>query len=542
MDIDFSGGMPRFTAVCGPRMEKPPTVDAVIERLVAVRADVASAEKNGIFVPLPTGPAERSRDWSRVKTIRNRLYLMGYLKADTGRGNMDGGLREAIRAFQAEAGLRIDGWVGAKESWPALQELVGFETPLRLDRWYRKEAPLPALRRAVALRLSVFGLLPWSPDSTLTDIREGLAVFGNVWRTLFGSAPEKEPVSVPQGERMWIDRLFDMDGISRRLSILPAPPDREAMKRCHGFIVNAAKIELWLMGYPVRPGGYDLDTRKASLPLDNEGLQPGEAWLKSRSVTHYFAVKRNLRFYKALHRFWRDNGDGDDTADEKSVRFLQCFRDFFILVDQGLREDARLDAGQRQRQLEAFVLKRKAQLPEVWRKVRAFGARVWDGVRRVWGWLRRMVAGGVKKVLEMGTNMARLIYDFALGSFEVAANVMRSLGAAIRWAATPRLPGSDPAHVVFQRDMDGDIRVVVHHDARRDRVREGCRRLEQFAQMFAFGCRVAGTLVSLLVEAFRSGWSAYFGLVLALIRMRRMADRLRGLVQAYREVFAGVAR
>jgi len=110
----------------------------------------------------------------------------------------------------------------------------------------------------------------------------------------------------------------------------------------------------------------------------------------------------------------------DDTADELSVFFLQNFPVFFKIIDQGLQTDKELSLAHRQEDLEAFIEDRKDQLPAVWQTVRTIGARIWDGVRRVWGWFKRMLTVFKKKILKIGTNLSRLIYDFALESFTVA--------------------------------------------------------------------------------------------------------------------------
>ena len=109
MEIDFEKGMTRFAAVYQSQRGKPPEGDFAIARIAAVTFDVAEAEKKGLFVPVPTSEPQESKDWSRIKTIRNRLHILGYLEKDSGRGNLDEALKAATRAFQSEAGLAVDG-------------------------------------------------------------------------------------------------------------------------------------------------------------------------------------------------------------------------------------------------------------------------------------------------------------------------------------------------------------------------------------------------------------------------------------------------
>jgi len=74
---------------------------------------------------------------SRNCTISTRLYLLGYMKRDNHSPEIDSKLRDAIHRFQSDAGLMKDSWVG-RQTWTALQELVGFEYPSNLSQWFKK--------------------------------------------------------------------------------------------------------------------------------------------------------------------------------------------------------------------------------------------------------------------------------------------------------------------------------------------------------------------------------------------------------------------
>jgi len=532
MKIDFDRGMAHFSGVFAKQVHEPPACNLAIERLAAIKVDVDTAEGDGIFVPLPVSEPEGSKDHSRFKTIRNRLFILGYLEKDTGRGNIDATLKKAIRAFQKEAGLEEDGWVGEEETWPALQELVSFETPINLLQWFNAAAPKPALRRAVALRLFVLGLREKRPTSFDEDIESGLLYFGRIWQILNLG----ETQSPPGLNLEWLELLFDMDGLTRRLSEARTQLTQKELMEVHSLVINAAKIELWLMGYPVRPSGYDLEKREISYTGPDD-LTALDVWTKSKTVTQYYAVKRRIKFHKALHRFWIDHGRDDKTADQSSVNFLQNFPQFFQIVDEGLRTDKDLSTAHRQEDLEAFIKDRREQIPLVWETLKKIGARIWDGVRRVWGWFKRMITTFKNKVLEIGTNLSRIIYDFALGSFTVVANVFKSFGTAIEFIIKPIMPGSNAEHVVFFRDLDFDPKVVIQSSADRRNIANCCETLLQKTRLFTFGCHVIGTFVSILSDTFKAGWTAYFGLVFALIKFRRVKYKFKSLADEYRRLF-----
>ncbi len=533
MNDDFEKEMARFAAAVEPDEAGPVPADRVIAMVGAAEADASKAEERGFFVPLPQSEPSVSKDTSRIKTIRNRLFILGYLAEDTGRGNLDPVLSEAVRAFQEEAGLETDGWVGEEETWPALQELVSFETPIDLAKWFSDGKPCPALRRAVALRLFVFGLLKKRPDSADVAVEEGLKAFAGIWGLLFADAPQTVPGFSPE----WVNLLFDMDGITRRLSQISAELGKEQMNRCHPFILNAAKVELWLMGYTVRPGGYDLVEKKIPDSDKNGELTGTDVWMRSATLSQYNKIKKNLLFYKALHAFWLDQGEDDAGADQKSVEFLAFFQDFFKVAADAIQSADAMDTAARQVNLETFILDRKDQIPAIWETVKRLGARIWDGVKRIWGWFVRMLKRVKERALKIGTNLSRLIYDFALNSFTVVSRVFDSLATMVRWVAEPKLPGSDDANILFYRDNDSDMYAVTAGNADPDRVLSACTQLAAATGKFSFGCLVVGTFVFLLRKAISSAWKGYFGLVLALVQLRSLRYRLQELTEAYQAVY-----
>ncbi len=532
MNIDFEKGMTHFSTLFAEQGDKPSSYDSAIERLKAVEIDVDATEKTGIFIPLPDSGSDASKDSSRIKTIRNRLFILGYLEKDNGRDNLDVTLKEAIRKFQKEAGLNPDGWVGEKETWPALQELVSFETPLNLRQWYGSTVPKPALKRAIALRLFVLGLRERKPTSPDDDIETGLQKFGRIWNILsFGDIQSK-----PGLNREWVEILFDMDNLTDKLSRVSAPLDRKHLEEAHSFILNSAKTELWLMGYSVRPSGYDLVKSKIP-PTESDGLSGTDIWMKSKTVTQYCAVKKRIKFHKALHKFWIEHGKTDKNADEDSVNFLNNFPSFFQIIDEGLQTHRNTSDVSRQEALEEIIKDRREQIPLIWQKLRNIGARIWDGVRRVWSWFKRIANVAKEKVLGIGNNLSRLIYDFASGSFKLVSNVFKSFRTTIDVVTKPIMPGSSEEQVIFYRDLDFDSKVVISSSADGQQVANCCQNLLRTSRLFAFGCRVVGTFVSILIDVFKTGWTAYFGLILALIRFRRVKQEFESLAAEYKEIF-----
>ncbi|MCP4672618.1 MAG: hypothetical protein GY857_15090, partial [Desulfobacula sp.] len=132
---------------------------------------------------------------------------------------------------------------------------------------------------------------------------------------------------------------------------------------------------------------------------------------------------------------------------------------------------------------------------------------------------------------------SRIIYDFALGSFTIVSNVMSSIGTTIQLLVNPVMPGSDLKNVMFIKDHDFDPRVVVSETAQRNQVESCCNVLEYEVRKFSFGCHVIGTIVGILMEILTKGWTGYFSLIFALVKLRRLRFRLKSLMVEYIDIF-----
>jgi hypothetical protein len=215
---------------------------------------MSRAAKEGVLTPLPQTKAQDVTDAfiaARLRTVRTRLFLLGYLRDDNQSPRRDGNLGRAIRRFQEEAGLTVDGWVGP-ETWTALQELVSFEEPSNMARWVAGSQTQRALSRAVGLRLSALGFLA-EPTRNERDIRQGLRAFADVAGRLRLSQAPLPPTTTLET----LTTLFDQDALVARLA---AFEDGFAgdLPLLH-FVAHVAKIELWLLGYAVQLDHPDID-------------------------------------------------------------------------------------------------------------------------------------------------------------------------------------------------------------------------------------------------------------------------------------------
>ena len=426
----------------------------------------------------------------------------------------------------------MDGWVGGEETWPALQELVSFETPINVSRWLDGGRPNAALRRAVTLRLFVLGLFEKKPVSPEHDVTEGIKEFGRIWDILeFGEA-----ATSPRLNTEWIVRLFDQDGLVARLAGASVPTSSRNFISIHGFLLNVAKIELWLSGYSVRPAGYDMEPPKEPQPVDGD-LDKIDIWMKSSSVTRFFRIKRNLSFYSALTKFWQDQGEDVKTVDHLSLDFLDTFPRFFQAVQSGLNADAGMTKAERQELIEATIKRYPDQIPTIWSYVRTLGNRIWDGMRRAWGWLTSLIKKTAEKVVTIGRNLSRLIYNYALGAYTVVSNILKGFGRSVRFLTEPYLGISDSNTGIVSHDRDFDFKLTLNVLADQTSISALCRNLRRQTRLFLFICKMLSVFISILATVISNVYSGYLGLIFALVRFRREWDRIQSLISEYEAVF-----
>jgi hypothetical protein len=480
-------------------------------QLDAVDAVLTEAGQVGVLTPLASESAmvqPRQLLTARYRTIRTRMHLLGFLASDDETAVYDADLRAAVTAFQAEAGLVTDGWVGP-ETWTALEELVSFEHPLDADRWLA-EPRRSVVERAIQVRLRVLGCHHAGLGGD--DPRAALDRFAVVAAEL----------GLPASGRDLLALLFDQDALVAALgrtdlAFAPTAPygaDPDGRDEClRRFAVACAAVELWLLGHDVALDGrgvYDVPTTDR---LERDRIR--------------------YPFFNALLRFWQQSGARNARRGRESnpERITSAFF-------------ARLAASQQLAGIPAFggeeLYRQLADhdepdlLDAVWSRIKTIGSRIWDGVKRAWRWLTSLVGKALRKAANLATNLARLTYGLAYQTYLEVARVVDLARDAVELMLAGRFPGSDPDHLVVTWDADLDL--DVWRPAAGDPVAvAGIQREFRVAvRRCRIGLRVLALLVRLIVDVvgrvvLGAGW---FGLILALVRLPSHLRELRTAVAA----------
>ncbi len=477
------------------------------------------------LAPVPLDGAEpAAADPVQVRVVRDRLGKLGYAVVEptgTDRGAWTPGLTAALREFQREAGLPDHGRIEL-QTWNRLRELFDFETELRTDWCFVDGRPRPALVRAERLRLAVLGF-PVRKDGverartlwarTMADL--GLA------DARLGAALTPESAALLFAHDALVERLGAVDQAS--LAALPAT----RRKALAGLMVCAAKIELWLQGYDVKPDG--VPTLQRQRLAGRPGLR---------------RVVRESEPANALRRFFKDTELAGMMRFAPVERLQGGLPEFFRRVRELGREEgaasAERDSALVVQAIEERLAVEKGAAPDLslWAKMRAAGAAManalFDGVRRVVAWIGRLLRGAAKA-------LARLLEESWLGNlFRAARYFAGAVALRIRKAARVFASGvsflfsahqaSEPAgHAVAMRGGDFDLRCVI--DAGADAAVVGAWAEGLAARACHLG--LATRMLALVFGALRRGLAGAAGgpvgwlaLVLGLARLYSQARAL----------------
>lgn len=455
------------------------------EQLIRIEELVGEAADARVLDPLPTSDEEfnvASMDTGQLGVLRDRLYRLGYLRSSSDPSHAS--LRRAIERFQTEAGITVDGWVGA-QSWDALQELFAFEPPTQLSRWLDGDEMTDALRRAVCLRLQAFEFLVWEGDyraSLDEDLTPGLHGFASVLG-LLGVKLDLSRTPVPVELLSW---LFDFDALGKLL----AQEHERVFRILHQqhphtqgwfelFVRSSIKIELWLLGY--------------------EQVGP---------TIRVKQVRRNTAFARANKQFWKDQGlhTSYPKTHGKFSRmklFARTIKGLARLNHDGA-EDGHvasstvigvLDNAQVQREVERG-----------WARLQV-GAWVWDGVRRIGRFLRsalrKLVSAG-RRVIEITkdylSRIVRFVYEIASGGAALVGRGIKVFSDSIQFLFGEEVSGSSAA-IAMRHDRDFDFKVFVNRRATRSAVEAFLIGLGEILRHFRIATRLLGSVLRIVLGA-----------------------------------------
>lgn len=468
-----------------PDIQLPSWEGDPVDQLGSLDDLLDRAAKDGIINQVPDS-ATQTYDIDvqriRLQTISERLYLLGYLEREIPHKRLADHLNElrvAVKHFQQEAGLEQDEWVGNK-TWYALEELVSFETEFDLNFWFDAEAirsnRTRAMQRAVQLRLWSLGLYKHLP-ARVFDTPEA-AVFSdfNTMLQVF-----LIPVDFELGfNQATISLLYDQDGLTQAVAARAADSglsfqlhtqnSPSKVRLAKKIIVNIAKIELWLLGYKVKIDGKDdFDTYSSDL---HDAM---------------------VLFYKDFKQLSDDQAH-DLASSIKPTLFMEIAEASEVTDDADDADASEWIAGQ---------LNTSAAIEEAWQYARERGSRLWDGLKRVWRWIKKM---GKEVIHFVKDNLFKGFFRFASKAYKM---VSKGIGAVVD-AIDAYIKGAlNSDKVMFRFSKDMDTQVFLKPDMQSADGEKAIDLLTHQTKAFSVGCRMIAYLFKIIKSAITglAGWA-----------------------------------
>jgi len=496
-------------------LEKLKNASSHLDGLLVLEAELSRAENEGVVAPVPETQSRFFKEEARgslLPALRDRLFRLGYLKTRKETSGIDEALTAAIRQMQSEAGLSVDGWVGA-ETWTALQELFAFDPSTNIERWIDQTGWSDALHRAVYLRLISFGYIEGRTRASLGSITRYL----RLWRrTLLILEAPGITVNTPLRDHRLLHYLFDLDSLSGLVPPLGDRLDelingrRAESKRLRRFLNCLLQIELWLLGYErVKPLGKPLTIKWGRRRVGHHG--------GSHHAAHI--VKGTSVFARTIHEFWVDSGQVRSLRDDGEV-----LRHSFALLATLGNEDARDADSERNTQVAQVieeVEKREAEVAREWEKRTLLG-RLWDGAKRVWRFLKDLFRRAVAKL----SLLARAAYQLAAEGFTIFRRSIEvfSEGLGLLWS--PEIAGSNES-ISMYHDRDFDFKVFINQQGNSNDICEFFEGLERRLRSLRASLRILqiGFRIAMAAARLTQGPWGWWKLLRSMIALVRGSDR-----------------
>ena len=181
-------------------------------------------------------------------------------------------------------------------------------------------------------------------------------------------------------------------------------------------------------------------------------------------------------------------------------------------------------------ELAAMVL-REEQPKKFWRKltdtVKTLATSLFDGVRRVWRWLRDRIGRVVKWAEEALINLARAVWHRLTEIGRLVRAGISAFVTGVSYFLRPTLAFSDQASLVVAHGLDFDFKVFVNRLSEDAVVQAKTDELKRLAMAWKIACKIIG-LVTTAARAALRGTSG-FGLLFVASSLIQMGSQLQSL-------------
>ena len=445
------------------------------------------ANKKGIINNPPDNEEETydiNSQRIRIQTIASRLWLLGYLPRKISCKNIHNkidDIKNAVAQFQRDANLKQDVWVGDK-TWYKLDELVSFESDFSYNKWFTngniKTEVSNAVHRAIQLRLWSLGLYKNRPNKNFKLLKKSdLKNFENILKIFIIKNDQFKADLNFETLKLLFNQDILTNAIAKRSSkniksfLLKLPVKYKEIQRklAQKFIVNCAKIELWLLGYEVEIDGkndFEISKESKLYVAISHYYQHFENF--NKSTANKLAEKITPKLFKEIGVANKisDNYNSDDASEE--------------IIEE---------------------INTNIDINNAWNYIENKGMRLWDGVKRLWRWFKKI---GKKVVSFFKRNIYKAFFRYASKAFKI---VKIGISAVVK-SINVYLKGElNVTNISFQFSKDMDTTVYLSKGLSIEDAELGINKLVKQTKAFNVACR----MISWIFEVFKNIATGFVG-------------------------------
>lgn len=161
---------------------------------------------------------------------------------------------------------------------------------------------------------------------------------------------------------------------------------------------------------------------------------------------------------------------------------------------------------------------------------------IWDGVKRLFRWLRKIVKKVIAKAAYLLKNLARLIARSSRNMFEVIAKAIDIFHRGVVFMKRSTYKKSQLSITVIRHDKDFDQRVFVNESSRQSERKEIVDGFLCDARAFQAACRLMGHLIAIFKFAIEVSRAGILGWFILLTSLSKMYSRIETLVQEIKDI------
>lgn len=461
----------------------------------------------------------------RFETCQEHLWLLGYLPEKTSKASQKTQrIRAAIRKFQRDSNLIVDGWIG-DQTWKALNELVSFETPIAPGDWLQEDGNYRrSFLRAVSLRLWAYGLANARPLQEFTGIS---AVSISRLKKALWSIRLLPDYTANTDRNHLYSILLDADKLVKAVADSAKPrasepgtftfQDHRLEKEEHKelkplkrrFIANLAKTELWLLGSEI---SIDSQDDYPVLGLPDKKIRKNFPGGRFRKV-----VVRDEDVQKHLLQYWADLlvSDSDEAAKlgrKITPEFFQSLVDPEKFSQAPNSEFNELDYSKEiAEQFENGDT--RSMIDNSFDTLKKLGMKLWDGLKRLWRWIKK----GVRKIADFMRNAYRAFFRFALKAYKIVRTAFTALARSMEQYIQGYINFEKNSQVRILIEKDLDFRVCFSDSSTTSERLQSIEETERFSAMFRFSFFLIAFFVNSL-KKLALGFAGWYRLLMTLVK------------------------